>query len=374
MRIGFYAPLKAPHHPVPSGDRQMARNLIAALSHAGHAVELLSDLRAYSSESQWEARRRIAAEAGAETERIAETWARRPAATPDIILAYHLYYKAPDLVGLPLAQRFGLPYLTAEASHAAKRASGPWQKGHAAVERAIRAAALNLCFTPTDRAGLAALVRPERLADLPPFIDTADFGPRDPGRPGPGPVRLATVAMMREGDKHDSYAILAEALGRCRTLDWHLSIVGDGPDRPAVEAAFAGLPADRLAWHGALAAPAVGDVLRRAELFAWPGVNEAFGLCYLEASACGLPVVAIRGRGTPSVVRHGQTGLLTGTGPEAFGAGLASLIENAGLRERLGAEGARLVHHERTVAAAAVVLDAALRGVLAGHDAKAASA
>ena len=36
MRIAFYAPLKPPDHPVPSGDRRMARLLMAALATAGH--------------------------------------------------------------------------------------------------------------------------------------------------------------------------------------------------------------------------------------------------------------------------------------------------------------------------------------------------
>ena len=40
MRIAFYAPLKSPNHPVPSGDRLMARLLIAALQRAGHDVEI----------------------------------------------------------------------------------------------------------------------------------------------------------------------------------------------------------------------------------------------------------------------------------------------------------------------------------------------
>ena len=39
MRIAFYAPMKPPNHPVPSGDRTMARLMMAALELAGHEVE-----------------------------------------------------------------------------------------------------------------------------------------------------------------------------------------------------------------------------------------------------------------------------------------------------------------------------------------------
>ena len=45
MRIAFYAPLKPPSHPVPSGDRRLARLLIDALGHGGHEVELAAVFR-----------------------------------------------------------------------------------------------------------------------------------------------------------------------------------------------------------------------------------------------------------------------------------------------------------------------------------------
>ena len=49
MRVAFYAPLKPPDHPVASGDRAMARALIAALRAAGHDVSVASRLRSYDS-------------------------------------------------------------------------------------------------------------------------------------------------------------------------------------------------------------------------------------------------------------------------------------------------------------------------------------
>ena len=45
MRIAFFAPLKAPSHPVPSGDREMARNLMRMLGDHGAEVILASELR-----------------------------------------------------------------------------------------------------------------------------------------------------------------------------------------------------------------------------------------------------------------------------------------------------------------------------------------
>ena len=47
MRIAFYAPLKPPDHPMPSGDRRVAQLLWEALRGAGHAPFLASRLRSY---------------------------------------------------------------------------------------------------------------------------------------------------------------------------------------------------------------------------------------------------------------------------------------------------------------------------------------
>ena len=44
MRVGFYAPLKSPFHPVPSGDRLMANLLMAAIRAEGYDITLESDL------------------------------------------------------------------------------------------------------------------------------------------------------------------------------------------------------------------------------------------------------------------------------------------------------------------------------------------
>ena len=45
MKIAFYAPLKSPDSPIPSGDRKMARQFIACLRSEGHDVRLISRLK-----------------------------------------------------------------------------------------------------------------------------------------------------------------------------------------------------------------------------------------------------------------------------------------------------------------------------------------
>ncbi len=360
MRVAFLAPLKAPDHPVPSGDRQMARLLLSALRAGGHAVALASPFRSFLPSPDPARMRAVAAEAEREGARLAARFAAE--GPPDLVFAYHPYYKAPDLIGPGLAARFGLPYVAAEASHAGKRAAGPWAPWHAANAAAIRAAALHLCFTPRDAEGLAGLAAPERVAMLPPFIAAGPFGAVRRERCRGGAVRLATVAMMRPGDKARSYAALAGALLALPPgLDWHLTVVGDGPDRPAVAAGFAPLPPDRVAWAGECDAAGVAAVLGAADLYVWPGFGEAYGIAYLEAAAAGLPVLAMDCGGIGSVVADGETGVLTPEGDlGAYAAALAALIADAPRRERLGAAGQRMVLGERTVERAAARLSEAL--------------
>jgi phosphatidyl-myo-inositol dimannoside synthase len=73
------------------------------------------------------------------------------------------------------------------------------------------------------------------------------------------------------------------------------------------------------------------------DLFAFPGIRESLGMVYLEAQACGLPVVAYDNGGVPEVVRDGRTGTLVAPLDEdAFGAAIAALLADAPRRRQMG--------------------------------------
>ncbi len=375
MRIAFYAPLKPPDHPVPSGDRQMAWLLIAALRAGGHAVEIASRFRTFVPVPDPELQSAVETNARAEAASIADLW-RGEAPRPDLWFTYHAYYKAPDFLGPRLAMDFGLPYATAEASHAPKRQHGPWAGWHGANEAAIRAGASHFCFTDADREGLEQLVGTAcRIVALPPFIDAAPFGAAAAAARHGERVELVTIAMMRPGAKSRSYLFLAQALARLPpAASWRLTVIGDGPARDDVHAMFAGWPADRIVWHGELGHAEIASALGRADVFAWPGYDEAYGMSYLEAGAAGLPVVAMRSGGIPSVVRHGVTGILSPEGDlDEYTAALATLIENRTTRRRLGSAARRFVTEERTVARAGAILSDGLASLFDGTSSHAAA-
>src|SRR5689334_22666115 len=151
MRIAFYAPLKPPDHPTPSGDRRIAGLFLEALRGAGHQPFVASRLRSYDAAGDplRQARQRDIARDAAQ--RLLRSWREEPDAAPELWLTYHLYYKAPDWLGPRVSTVLGIPYVIAEASHAPKRAGGIWQVGHRAVEAALRRADAVLGLNPADR-------------------------------------------------------------------------------------------------------------------------------------------------------------------------------------------------------------------------------
>ena len=360
MRIAFYAPLKSPNHPVPSGDRQMARMLIGALERAGHEVEVASELRGFSASSEQGAYDAIADEARTEVERIALQWSR--GATPDVWFSYHPYYKAPDLLGPALTERFAIASVTAEASWSRRRNIGAWAGNQTLIVEAVRRAAVNICFREKDQAGLWGVAPEAGFAMVAPFIDTAPFANIPPRL---GERRIVTVAMMRPGDKLDSYRMLARSLERVVHIPWTLTVVGDGPCRDEVHAEFARFDPARIDWLGERQEADLPALYADGSIYAWPGFGEAYGLAYLEAQAAGLPVVAQDIDGVPGVVRHGKTGLLAPPRDVArFADALAALLEDdAALRQTMSQAARRFVLEERSFEVGAERLGAIMRTI-----------
>jgi glycosyltransferase involved in cell wall biosynthesis len=334
-------------------------------------VRLASRLRSFARAPAEAARLAIGRDAAAEAERLCAGWQNRDADwRPGLWFTYHLYYKAPDRLGTAVCSRLGIPYVTAEASHAGKRDRDLWAPWQGDVASAVRSAAINFCFTARDREGLERIGgRAGRLVDLPPFVDPAELaGPSLPRVPD-GPLRLATVAMMRPGDKLASYRMLADALARLGDVEWTLSVIGDGPCRGEVERLLAGLPAGRITWLGEVRREALGAHLGRCDALVWPGFGEAYGLAYLEAQAMGLAVVAQRIAGVPEVVRDGVTGLLTEPGSvEAYAAAIRALAADPERLDRMARAARRYVHEERSLSRAVAVLHDALASLPGGQD------
>lgn len=74
------------------------------------------------------------------------------------------------------------------------------------------------------------------------------------------------------------------------------------------------------------------------DVFVLPSLSESFGISILEAGLAGLPVVASRVGGIPEIITSGETGLLVPPkNPAAITKAIGSLLDNASLRQTLGA-------------------------------------
>ena len=359
MRVAFYAPLKPPDHPVPSGDRRIARLFLGALRLARYEPFLASRLRSYDGVGDPERQARLAELGLREAERLLRRCRQMPGTAPQLWFTYHLYYKAPDWLGPPVCNALGIPYVIAEASVAPKRATGPWAIGHAAVAAALARADAVLGLNPGDRSGVLPLLRDAGCCvALRPFLDASAYPARRGG--SADAPRLIAVAMMRPGDKVASYRLLGAALEPLLDLSWSLEIVGDGPARSEVERALAPL-GTRVRYRGELADEAIATALAEADLFVWPAVNEAFGMALLEAQAAGLPAVAGASGGVPGIVADGITGLLAPPGDAAaFAAAVRRLIFDPGARAAMGRAAREKVQAEHDLPHAAERLAAVI--------------
>jgi glycosyltransferase involved in cell wall biosynthesis len=116
-----------------------------------------------------------------------------------------------------------------------------------------------------------------------------------------------------------------------------LALVGDGPQRKALERHFAGLP---VFFAGFLHGEELASAFASSDIFLMPSRTETLGLVVLEAMASGLPVVGARAGGIPEMIEEGVSGYLFDEDGEAISA-IRNLLNSPDLRARI-AESARV--------------------------------
>jgi alpha-1,6-mannosyltransferase len=131
--------------------------------------------------------------------------------------------------------------------------------------------------------------------------------------------------------KEKNTAILLRAfkiLQRRRPDEFHLLMVGDGPERTQLRKLQ--MRTGNLSWIRYCANPSeLAGFYRAADLFVHPGVQETFGLAALECQACGTPVVGIRGSYMDNIICHDQESWAVENSPDA----LANAVEECGDRK-----------------------------------------
>lgn len=151
------------------------------------------------------------------------------------------------------------------------------------------------------------------------------------------PPRVISVGRMKEPK---DFVALVHALARIRS-PYRAVFVGDGPDRPLVEAAIATAGVgDRIELLGER--DDVAAQLAGSDTFVLSSRSEGMPMSVLEAMAAGLPVVASAVGGVPELVADGETGLLVPPDDcDALADALDRVLADASTRRAYGEAGRR---------------------------------
>ena len=157
-----------------------------------------------------------------------------------------------------------------------------------------------------------------------------------PVKHGNETVTFITVGRL-DAIKNHALMLHAFSLVLARHPSARLVLVGDGPQRPALEALI-----DTLCMRSQVELPGfrtdVAELLSRADVFLMSSHYEGISIALLEAMRAGLPAVATRVGGIPETVLPERTGLLVESGDaEAFAQAMMRLACSAEMRRSFGA-------------------------------------
>ncbi len=218
----------------------------------------------------------------------------------------------------------------------------PWVMQQVVARRLPRA----IVVSETSRRAVEGAfgLRPERVRVIHNGVDTDCFRPLADVQEQPG--LIVYVGNSEDRNKGARYLIEALHLLEDDRRDYRLAIVDHKRNRlklvPRLVQEY-GLWS-RVHFLGHLSTEDLVRLYNQASLVVSPSLYEGFGLPAAEAMACGRPVLATTGGAFPEVIDHGETGWLAPPGDSrALADSIRLLMDDAGLRERLGQAGRRSI-------------------------------
>jgi D-inositol-3-phosphate glycosyltransferase len=270
----------------------------------------------------------------------------------------HSHYWLSAAAALPLARAWNVPHVTMfhtverlkSQQYGAPASNSLASQMRIETERRI-AATVERISVSTEHEGeqLRRLygLAPNLFQVIPCGVDLDAFTPGMPAEREVARQRLASdgrpmLLFVGRLDAIKDLDLLLASVARMRK-DAVLHIVGGDPDgdpeldRLRALAGDLGV-AERVRFPGAVAQRDLPDYYRAADALVVTSRYESFGLAAVEALASGLPVVAAQVGGLPSIISHGENGLLVRWRcPEVFAEQLDLLLEDTALHARLSA-------------------------------------
>jgi glycosyltransferase involved in cell wall biosynthesis len=178
--------------------------------------------------------------------------------------------------------------------------------GAAAVARGLGAARLVLANSQgVAELACASGARQATVVHLGATLAPPRTGPSEPVAP-----TLITVAHLIARKRHSDVLRAMAVLGS-RHPSLRYVIVGEGPERPALEALAARLGiSERVEFTGQLPPEEAIERLRACTVFVMPSTEEAFGVAYIEAMAAGVTAIGCRGEPGPEEIAAAGDGLV----------------------------------------------------------------
>lgn len=166
-------------------------------------------------------------------------------------------------------------------------------------------------------------------------VDPSRFAPRAGRSAGVVFELLCVGRLVPAKGQHILLDALALLLARGRRV--HLTLVGQGPDRPSLEAQTARLGLESaVGFAGAVNQDEVFGYYAAADAFVLPSFAEGLPVVLMEAMALGVPCITTHITGVPELIRDGIEGLLVAPSDvEGLAAAIERLMDDPALRSRL---------------------------------------
>ncbi|NLF00800.1 MAG: glycosyltransferase family 4 protein [Anaerolineales bacterium] len=252
------------------------------------------------------------------------------------------------------AHRADVPIVFLGAIHTADA----WGYQRKMMMRAIRQADAYIALTGYERDHLVGQgVQPERIAVIGPGVDAGAFVHADGAalRAQYGWGRDPVVGVIAKHVPRKRFDTLLAAMPRVWAAHPQTRLLIAGARTPysaQIEEMIDALPAQwrsRVTLVSDFAEADKSALLAACDACVLPSGYESFGIAFLEAWACGKPVVGARIGAIPSVIDEQRDGLLAAYGDaEEFAAAICRLLAQPELRLKLGSAGQRKVLQQHT--------------------------
>ena len=238
----------------------------------------------------------------------------------------HAHYALPaGAAALPFAREHGVPLVV--SVHGGDGLGPLLQTGDArtAVAQTLGAAGEVLCNSRATLSRVADLIGDEER------LRVVYLG-ADPPADMPPKRDRPTVATLGHVIPRKRHADVLEALQQLDGVDW--LVIGDGPELATLERAARELDLHtRVEFAGQLAPDAALRRLASAHVMALPSEDEAFGVAYVEALACGVPAIGLATEGGPAEIAARGPGMLLvpPRDPHALADAIRAALDDHGL-------------------------------------------